>query len=82
MPEPKLLRFPNGREITSDMIRRLNVYPGISSSLMLPYVQVFGADGLIYEGLVDLDRIEVCGALPTERTDAPQVRTKTLQSVR
>jgi hypothetical protein len=58
--EPKLLRFPNGFQMTSDQIDRVHVYPDISPSRNIPYVRVFDRLGLVYEGLVDLDDLEAC----------------------
>jgi len=52
----KLLRFPNGHEMTSDQVQLVNV---ISPPAPVPYVQVFDAWGLVYEGPVDLDKVVI-----------------------
>ena len=56
---PKLLRFPYGCQINSERIHRVHVYPDISPAITTPYVRVFDRMGLVYEGVVDLDAIEV-----------------------
>ncbi len=56
----KLLRFPNGQEIRSDRISHVNVFPDLSPTPMVPYVQVFRTqDDLVFEGMVDLDHVFV-----------------------
>jgi hypothetical protein len=77
MPEPRTLRFPNGSMIVSSEIRHVHVYPGRSLSLQVPYMKVFDRNGLFYEGLVDLDRINVGMAARAFRQSA-----RPLQSVR
>ncbi|MET0599609.1 MAG: hypothetical protein ABWZ57_17270 [Mesorhizobium sp.] len=52
----KLLRFPNGHEMTSDEIKLVNVVSGPSP---IPFLQIFDAWGLVYEGPVDLDAVVV-----------------------
>lgn len=52
----KLLRFPNGHEMTSDQIKMVNV---ISPPSKVPCLQVFDAWGLVYEGPVNLDEVVV-----------------------
>jgi hypothetical protein len=58
VPENKTLRFPNGSIIESNEIRHVNLYPALSLSRRVPYVKVFSRNGLFYEGLVDLDRVD------------------------
>jgi hypothetical protein len=58
MPESRTLRFPNGSTIEPSEIWRVNVYPDRSLSRQIPYVKVFDRNGLFYEGLVNLNRID------------------------
>lgn len=53
----KHLRLPNGHETTSDRITGVNVFPDRSLSETFVYVAVLEQEAIVYEGLVDLDRI-------------------------
>jgi hypothetical protein len=55
MLKSKLLLLPNGIEISSARIDRVEVFPDLSLALTLPYVRVFSDGSLIYEGLLDVD---------------------------
>ena len=54
---PKPLCLPNGHRTSSDRIRHVKVHPGRSPSLERVYLEIYEASGLVYEGLVDLDRV-------------------------
>ena len=56
-PVPRLLRFPNGRKLRPQDISRVTLFPERSPESMRPYLQVFTASGLFFEGVVDLDRV-------------------------
>ena len=54
---PKSLQLPNGRRTSSDRIRHVKVYPERSRSLTWVYLAIYEDEGLVFEGLVDLDRV-------------------------
>ncbi|TCD14128.1 hypothetical protein [Oricola cellulosilytica] len=55
----KQLRFPNGYRTSSSNITRVKVFPERSLSWNRVYVVVIENDKIVYEGLVELDKIEV-----------------------
>lgn len=54
----KSLCLPNGHRTTSDRITAVRVHPNRSVSLQRIYAEVFENGQCVFEGLVDLDRIE------------------------
>ena len=71
--DSKLLRFPNARQLRSDQIHRVQVYPDIdiSPEFLFPYVRVVDGLGLVYEGLVDLNHLEVSQGTSVTTSPAP-----------
>lgn len=59
---PKSLQLPNGHRTSSDRIRHVKVYPARSSSRACVYLSIYEDEGLVFEGLVDLDRVVVTEA--------------------
>lgn len=76
---PKSLHLPNGHRTSSDRIRHVKVYPARSPSLECVYVEIYEDDGLVYEGLVDLNRVATAGAGETALRALSQGRFELLQ---
>lgn len=55
--DPKSLQLPNGCRIDSDQVRHVRVFPERSRAFDCVYMEIYADDGLVYEGLVDLDRV-------------------------
>lgn len=58
-PRTRLLRFPGGHQLRSEDIAHVRLFPDLSPEKLRPYMQVFTAQGLFYEGFVDLERVAV-----------------------
>jgi hypothetical protein len=53
----KILDFPNGSRINSEQISRVVIIPDRSPSFQYVYLEVYGNRGLIFEGLIDMERV-------------------------
>lgn len=51
------LLLPNGHRTSSDRIRHVKAFPARSPSLHHAYLAIYEDAGLVYEGLVDLNRV-------------------------
>jgi len=60
----KILDLPNGQRIRSERIRNVKVFPERSPSFEVVYMEVYGAEGIVYSGLVDLQRVVAAECFP------------------
>ncbi len=71
---PKSLQLPNGHRTSSDCIRHAKVYPARSASLASVCAAFYEDEGLVYEGLVDLNRLVGTEAVEPGLQTPSQVR--------
>ncbi len=64
MMRAKILDLPNGQRIRSERIQNVKVFPDRPSSSGHVYMEIYGAEGIIYSGAVDLERIVAAECLP------------------
>jgi hypothetical protein len=64
MMRAKILDLPNGRKIRSERIRNVKVFPERSPSSGHVYMEIYEAEGIVFRGVVDLDRIVAAECLP------------------
>jgi len=64
MMRAKILDLPNGDRIRSDRICNVKVFPNRSPSRGLVYMEIYGAGGMVYGGLVDLERVVAAECFP------------------
>ncbi|MGO9432175.1 hypothetical protein [Rhodoblastus sp.] len=60
----KILDLPNGQRIRSERIRNVKVFPARSPSSGHVYMEIYGAEGIVYSGVVDLGRVVAAECLP------------------
>ena len=61
----KILDLPNGQRIRSERIQNVKVYPERSPSSGDVYMEIYDSEGLIYSGVVNLERIVAAECMPT-----------------
>ena len=64
MMRAKILDLPNGQRIRSERIRSVKVFPERSPSSGNVYMEIYEAEGMVFSGIVDLDRIVAAECLP------------------
>ena len=64
MMRAKILDLPDGQQIRSERIRNVRVFPERSPSSGHVYMEIYAAEGIVYSGVIDLDRIVAAECLP------------------
>ena len=60
----KILDLPNGRQVRSESIRNVKVFPERSPSSGRLFMEIYGVEGIVYSGVIDLERVVAADCLP------------------